>query len=138
MKLTILVGGATLYSVPNLVPMEEPTPNIPCPLGPLLFQRLMVNVVEAHGNVITRASKVREVFVMGVPADNLFPLTLKGQLDAELLKTMRLTKERITRGDALFFTSFSFQYGIQSVQGSKSMLKGLSTARWKDSPISMP
>jgi hypothetical protein len=47
--------------------MGEPTSNMSCPLGPLLFQRgLMVNVVEAHGNFITRDSKVREVFVMGV------------------------------------------------------------------------
>jgi hypothetical protein len=65
MKSTILVSGATLHSVPNLVPMEEHTPNIPCPLEPLLFQRLMVNVAKAHGNFITRDTKVREVFVMG-------------------------------------------------------------------------
>ena len=39
----------------------------------------------------------------GSTRDNLFPSTRKGQLDAELLKTMGLTKERMTTGDALFF-----------------------------------
>jgi hypothetical protein len=83
--------------------MEEPTPNIPCPLGPLLFQRLMVNVVEAHGNLYYQGYKSERSFCDGSTRDNLFPSTRKGQLDAELLKTMRLIKERMITGDAFFF-----------------------------------
>jgi hypothetical protein len=39
----------------------------------------------------------------GSSRENLFPPTRKGQLDAQLLKIMGLTEERMKTGDALFF-----------------------------------
>ena len=44
----------------------------------------------------------------GADKSNLFPDSQKGRLDYELLKKMGLTKERITKRDALFFKQLNY------------------------------
>ena len=49
--------------------------------------------------------------------DNIFPPDRKSKLDAELLKKMGLTRERMVSKDALFFFNYCFHSMTQSIQG---------------------